>query len=358
MLVAVVIAQAVAADPTFAEAQAARHAGRTAEAIAAFERLSRTQPADADIWLNLGLSYGAAERFVDAERALERAMALAPDYDDARLAHARMAFFRGDRATARARLGPLLSRNPPHAEAEGLRAQLDGAAKPAVVWRVDLAYAHSHLTRGLPDWTATSLVASRRFDRATVAAGVEHTKRFGLEDTYFEALGSRSFGRTGDAYVAVGGAPNADYRAKAAIRAGLSSEVAAATAWRVRLGADASWSRFPVGDVRGLQPHVSVTHGDKITLSVRGVGVVDERDDFRAGYVLRAETALTGRLRVSAGWADAPESSDGVTVKVRAVSGGAAVDLDERSSLRLDVTHEMRDAYDRDEVAVGLARRF
>jgi len=358
MLVAVIVAQAVAADPAFVEAQAARRAGHTTEAVAAFERLARERPADADIWLNLGLSYGAAGRFADAERALERALALAPDYEDARLAHARMAFFRGDPAAARTRLVPLLARNPSHAEAAALRAQLDAAARPALAWRVDLAYGRSRLTRGLPDWKAASVAISRRFDRTAVAADVEHTRRFGRGDTYFEALGSRSFGRTGDAYVAVGGAPNADHRAKAAIRAGLSNEVVAAGPWRVRLGADAAWSRFPVGDVRGVQPHLSVSHGDKLTLSVRGVGVVDERDEFRAGYVLRAEAALAGRLRVSAGWADAPESSDGVTVKVRAVSGGGALDLDERTSLRLDVTHEMRDAYDRDEIAVGLTRRF
>lgn len=358
MLAAIIVAQAVAADPAFMEAQAARRAGDTAQAIAAFERLSRERPGDADVWLDLGLSYGDAGRFVDAERALERALTLAPGYEDARLAYARMAFFRGDRATAGARLAPLLSRSPPPADAEALRIQLGAGAGPARAWRLDLAHARSRLTRGLPDWTATSLAVSRRFDRAALAASVEHTRRFGRADTYVEALGSRGFGRTGEAYVAAGGAPNADHRAKAAIRAGLSNELAAAGAWRVRLGVDAAWSRFPVGDVRGLQPHVSLSRGDRITLSARGVGVVDEREDFRAGYVLRAEAALTTRLRVSAGWADAPESSDGVTVKVRAISAGAAVDLDARTSLRLDATHEMRDAYDRDEIAVGLTRRF
>lgn len=352
-----VILAAQALDPALAAAVEARTGGRTGEAIAALQRLSRERPADADVWLNLGLAYLVERRSEDADRALATTLRLAPDYRDARLAYARSAFFSGRPELARERLAPLLGH--PDAEARALRDQIDaGRAAATAAWRLDVAHARSALSNGLGHWSSTTVSLGRRRGRDTGVISVDRTERFGREDVYVEALGARAFGADRDAWVAVGGAPDADYRPKVAVRGGGSARLGPEGAWTARLGADASWARYAAGDVRSLQPYVTLAWRTRATLTARSFLTLDEQDEFRTGYAVRGELRLRDDFRLSTGWADAPESSDGRTVGVRAVSAGAAVDLSPTLSLQLGFTHEMRDAYDRDEVVAALTTRF
>jgi YaiO family outer membrane protein len=353
------LAVAQAADTSYAAAVEMRIAGRNAEAIAALERLARTSPADADVWLNLGLAYLAARQYAAADGALETALRLAPDYQDARIAYARSAYFSGKPALAQARLDPVLVGGGGGEDVRALNAQIQAARadKPAA-WRLDIAHARSELSNGLGHWSATSISLGRRQGRDTVVTSLDRTSRFGGEDVYVEALGARTFGRNGDAWIALGGAPDADYRAKVAVRGGGSTRVGSEGATTTRIGLDAAWARYGVGDVRGVQPYLTWARDDRATFTARAYVTLDERDDLRAGYALRADWSVGGDLRLSAGWADAPESSDGRTVKVRAASIGAAVDLGSVLTMQLGYTHEMRQAYDRDEVALALTKRF
>ena len=356
-----ILVAAQAVDPTYAAAVEARTAGRTEEAIAAFEALARQRPADADVQLNLGLAYIAAHRYDAADRALEAALRLAPDYRDARLAYARSALFAGDPATARKRLAPLSATSAGDPEVQALARQIDGAPAAAaapVTWRLDLAHARSELSNGLGHWSSTIVALSARHGRDTGVLSVDRTERFGREDVFIEALGARAFGPNRDAWIAVGGTPDADYRPEFSVRGGGSARIDAKGAWTTRLGADASWARYQVGDVRGLQPYAVLAWKERVSLTARAFLTVDELDDFRSGYAVRGDWSPRGDLRLYAGWADAPESSSGRTVTVRAASAGAAVDFSRALSLQLGFTHEMRDAYDRDEVAIALTTRF
>lgn len=355
MMTAALMVIAQAADPAYAQAVEARTSGRTADAIAAFEQLSIDRPTDADVWLNLGLSYTAAKRYDEAERALAKALELAPDYADARVAYARVSFFRGDRVTARARLEPL----PADPEAQALRRQLDAAREPqAQPWRLDIAYGRSELSDNLGHWTFATAALGRRSGQGSGALAIEYTERFGQEDLYVEGLATRQFSNGGTAWLAVGGAPEADYRPEFAVRGGGGALVHSSGSWAVRVGADAAWSRYPVGDVRSLQPYVTLSWSDRLMLTLRSYNTLDENDDYQAGYGVRGEWAASPRLRLSVGWADAPESADGRTVGVQALSAGVGLDLTDTMTLQAAYTHEMRDAYDRDELALALTRRF
>lgn len=348
------------ADPAYAAALHARQAGRAAEAIAAFDLLSKQRPKDPDVWLNLGLSRMAAQRYAEADRAFETTLALAPDYRDARVAYARSALFAGRPELARKRLAPLLASAPDDAEARALGQQI--AATEAMPgepsWRLDLAYARSELTRDLGHWSSATLALSRRIDLATTLGGsIEHTERFGVSDTYAEALVARRFGSRLDGFVAVGGAPDADYRPELAVRAGGSVGLLTQGQRRARLGLDAVWSRYAVGEVKSLQPYLTLAAGPA-SLTVRSINTEDERGKHQSGYTLNGEWSATQRLRLRLGYADAPESADGATVPVEAVSGGIAYDLTPRWTVQVVGAHEKRTAYDRDEVGVAVTRRF
>lgn len=354
MLVAMM---AQAADPAFDAAREARLAGRMDEAVTKFEALSGARPADADVWLNLGLAYSGLRRFPDAERAFRTCLSLAPDYTDCQFAYARVAYFQGDLTQARARIAPVLAKGTPDQEVQAFLRQLRRAETQNPTWRVDVAYAQSSLTQGLADWTSLLASVGGRIDPAvTLVGSVERTERFGLTDTYAEA---QAYGRLGnaDGYLAFGFAPKAHYRAETALRGGLESAVYAKGPWTAHLGADAAWSRYQVGAVQTLQPYAAVGYEEAMIL-VRSINTWDENGDFQSGWSVRGDLTAGERVHFTAGYSDAPETSSGRTVDVKATSLGVAFDVTSRTSLRLGGVWEKRDAYDRDELTVGLTQRF
>lgn len=357
MLPVAVVEAAATADPVLDAARRARLEGRSEEAVEALRGLAAQRPGDADVWLNLGLAYSAAGRLREADEALSTALALAPTYREAQLASARVAWFRGDAALARTRLAPLLAAGD--TEAQTLKTQIDNAQRETPSQgRIDLSYAESRLSRGLGRWTLASASLSRSSGSgASVALRAERTERFGDVDTYLEAGVSRASGST-ELHAAFGGAPNADYRPEVAVSAGGLRSYSARGAWTIRAGADAAWSRFGVGDVRSVQPLLVLNRGGRFDLALRGVATLDERDELRTGYAVRAGWRPAPRLRLELGWADAPESSEGVTIPVTGLSASIQVDVGIANSLRADALHEDRGVYSRDEVSVSLAHRF
>lgn len=324
LLLAPTVAYAQPADP-YDQAVAARLAGRNAEAIAILEPLSRERSNDADVWLNLGLAYMAQGRAAEADQALAAAQRLAPDYQDVKDARARLA----------------------HRRTEA----------PETLWRVDAGASYSHLSAGLEPWRGAWLYAGRRLEGGSVTLGAEHTDRFGRSDLYVEGRASRDFDGWA-AYVAAGGTPDADHRPEVALKAG--AQLGARDiggGWAIHPELDASWARYATGDVKSLIPGLFLEH-ERLSLTGRLIATWDEFDEFRSGYGVSGELRVADRWRLYAGWADAPESDSGVTIDVRALSLGVGVDLDDRIAVRLDGTKEDRGAYDRDEIAVGLTRRF
>ncbi|WP_374471839.1 YaiO family outer membrane beta-barrel protein [Phenylobacterium sp.] len=347
------VAHAQPADD-FARGRELRLAGRPAEAIPHLEAATRAAPADADAWLDLGLAYAGAQRYDDAERALAEARRLAPDYLDVQLAQARVAYWRGDVAEAERRVQPLLSAVEDN-EARALAAQLAEArrAEPAR-WRLDLSLAGSELTAGLADWRRGAVGVTRRLDESrSVGVYVEHARQFGFEDTYAEATIA---GRRG--YVSVGASPDADFRPEWQVRGGVfGTPRPIGAGWTAAVSVDASWAKYWSGEVRYVQPALTLVRGQS-WIYARWINSFDEREDYRSGYSVYGSLAAAPKVRLFAGWADAPESNQGVTLDVEAVSGGVSFDVNEGTTVRLDVVHEMRAAYDRTELAVGVTRRF
>lgn len=357
------LAQPAPPDP-LAEGVRLRQAGQAAEAIPLLEAAARgPAAADPDAWLNLGLAYSAVGRFDDADRALAEAERLAPAYADVAVARARIAFFRGDLGQAERRLAPLLAAQPPHADARALADQVVAARRtPAAPpsteararWRLDLGATYGDRSQGLSSTRIAQVALSRTENGRTLSGSVEYARQFGAADTYLEGLVAGRFG-----YVAIGGAPDADFRPEWAVRAGVVSPARAlADGWSAQLAVDGGHSRYPTGGVWSLHPSLTVARGEALSLTARWINVIDETDEYRTGYALRGGWRPVPRLLLQAGWTHAPESSEGVTVRVKAVNLGAAFDVSDDLTLRVDGVHEERPAYDQDLVSVGVTRRF
>lgn len=356
------LAQPAASDPLAAGAEL-RRAGRAAEAIPHLEAASRSQASDADVWLNLGLAYAAVGRFDDAERALAEAQRLAPAYADVAVARARVAFYRGDYDEADRRLAPALAATPANADARALQAQVaaarrapaaEGAAEGDARWRLDVGATYGDRSKGLSSTKIGQAALSRTKDSLTLGGSIEHARQFGATDTYLEGLVASRFG-----YIAVGGTPNAQFRPEWAVRAGLvSTSRPLGAGWSAQLAVDGGHARYPTGGVWSLHPSLTVARGEALSLTARWINVIDETDEYRTGYALRGGWRPVPRLLLSAGWSHAPESSEGVTVRVKAASLGVAYDVSDDLTLRLDGVHEDRPAYDQDLVSLGVTRRF
>ncbi len=335
----------------YESAVAVRLAGRPEDAVPKLEQVLAMRPDDVDARLNLGLALLALGRLGEAEAELLTVTRQTPAYTDAWIGLARVEQRRGDLEAAR-RLATEAERlTPGSAEVRLLQASL--APEPA--WRIDIAVARSRLSGGLPDWTEARASASRRLgDSWKATAAVEATERFDNTDVYFEGRLDRRFAG-GGAYVSLGGAPDADYRPEIALGAGGEARLAD----RVVATLDASVARYPTGTVTGLHPGLRVSlPGERAELSARWINVRDENGVHRSGYAVLGRWQATDRVALRAGYADAPESSDGATVDVKAWNVGADVALTGRLMLRVGLLTEDRAAYDRDELSLALGWRF
>lgn len=339
-----------------------RLAGRNAQAIAEFHDLSVLTPKDADVWLNLGLAYTAGGDFKAAEAALAQGLAIAPGYADMRVAYARVAYFRGNRAEAHARLDPLLIAGAPtNGDAQELSKQLIAAdlAASADPWRADLTASYSRLSQGLAPWREVDVALSRRLSAGTtLGVDFEQTSRFSQANSYLSAQLTQRIG-SASVFVGFGGSPDATYRAEAFVQGGVISPSARlGRGWTLSGEFDGSWGRYMTGDVSSYQPLVTLAHGEAFSVSARYIDTVVGGNQNLTGYIIRADAAVTRRLHVNAAYGSAPDSSSGITIREKTLSGGATFAFSDQTSLRVNVAHETTPHYTLDEYDLGLTRRF
>ena len=336
-----------------AVARRARMAGDFPAARHALEAVLQADPRNADAWVQLGFVLSATGETAAARTAFLTTLEIASGYDDAKLGLARLAHRAGDGDGARAwldRVGPTRANDP---EVRALRATLDAPADRAGEWRMDLSAAHSSLTHDLPAWREATISVSRRAGARTLGAGLGWARRFDRSDLYGEARlvqggGGLIWG------VAVGAATRHIFKPQASLR----FEAATPEERDWTLDAAATFARYDAGPVNKFNLRAGRRLGPALRVSAQGVVVRDETGGVRTGYGLGATLRAGGRSTLSLGWADAPESSEGVTVDVRAVSFGVSTAVSPDLRLRADVVHETRRAFDRTEVSLGLSRSF
>lgn len=335
----------------YRSAVADRLSGRPQDAVPKLEQVLAARPDDVDARLNLGLALLALGRLDDAEAAFRNVVQRAPGYADAWIGLARVEQRRGDLGAARDMANEARRAAPDSPEVIALQQAL----KPEPLWRAEVLTARSRLTNGLPDWNETRLSIARRLDpTSAIALAVEATRRFDNEDIYLEARLDR-FVEGRSAYIAVGGAPDADYRPEIGVAAGGRIDLGSGLAATV----DASIARYRTGTVTNLHPGLATDlAAGRVELSARWINVWDERGDYRNGYAAQARWQVWDRLALRLGYADAPETTNGFTVDVAAWNLGADVSLNDRLTLRIGYLSEDRDAYDREEFSFGLGWRF
>lgn len=128
------------------------------------ERLTReaeAEPNNSDAQVRLGLALMHERRFDEARRAFEKALVLAPNYHDARIGLARIAFFQGNLDAAEQALKELRERAPDNAEAKELAEQIERARRAAQA-QSGQAEAERLARRGTEDYRAGRIARAVR----------------------------------------------------------------------------------------------------------------------------------------------------------------------------------------------------
>jgi hypothetical protein len=110
--------------------------------------------------------------------------------------------------------------------------------------------------------------------------------------------------------------------------------------------------------VKAVSPGFELERGDDLGLTARWINVIDENDRTQRGYSLLGHWRPKAPVQLALGWSNAPDTDVGRTVRVKTVSVGVAVDVNARTTLRLSADHEMRRAYDRDNLNFAVTRTF
>ncbi len=305
---------------------AARLGGDTARAVILLEEAVRREPKNADAQLQLGLSLMAADRLDEAETSLKRALELAPDYQDAKDALARLAQWR---AVARV---------------------------AAFRWQLDLDGNYSILTHAEPDWFDGKVQLHHKLGDTAVTGTIEPSRRFGVTDIYSEVRIDQRLGAGTNLWASLGGTRHADFRPQWQASLGGSARLSSGPFATV-MTAEGRYARYSSGNIQTLTPGIEQYVGGGSWLTARFINVFGR--GHHMGWLARGDWMASPRVRLFAGAANAPDTSEGVVTRVFSVFGGISADVSERTSLRLSITHENRDGpLSRTEVGIGMGYRF
>ena len=352
----------------FEAARTAQARGDPSAALDAAERAAKLAPDDPEILRLLGVLQGQAGRTEDAARTLARARQLAPGDSDIWLAIARNHYYRGENNTAAAVAAEIVEAQPGNAEARELLESARRAARsrsPSAdgpQWRIDASVGYSDFDDDVRKrWLETGVALGYRFDANTGFHGrADVSDRFGTTDVYGEVGIDRRFSNGMAVNLAVGATPGASFLPRWVLQGGVRAPVVRTIFGDSVLTLDGRYAEYRTGGVETLSPGLEhYLLAGRLWLTGRMFFTRDENDDRQTGYLLRSDAQVTERLRIFVGYADAPETSENVTLTTETIFGGAVIDVGDRFTLRLDFARDDRErSYIRNAFALGVGVRF
>ncbi|WP_321800269.1 YaiO family outer membrane beta-barrel protein [Burkholderia sp. BCC1988] len=364
--------------------------GRDDDAAALFRHVLSLEPGYDDAWLALAR---IAERHGDigtAETQVGAVLRNNPRDVDARELHARLLLDKGDARGSETEYRALGEEHTSDASAliglgDSLRAQWrdqeartayrtaaelapDSAASQRAGlpdhqrFRLDISGEYSRLSNGLPPWKEGSVrLAYAVDDQNRVAIGSDLRRRFAATDVYSELRLDHRYSERLDAYVYGGGTPDASTLPKWALGTGAQ--------WRLtpQAGKRSTYATFDGRYARYAAVHVwsgnvgliQYLDDDQVWITAKWINTLDEHGRYLTGYALRTDWQARRRVRVLAGFTDAPESDQGLTVRTRAIYGGIVLDINDSIALNVSAARELRERlYNRDVVGLGMTVKF
>lgn len=379
------------ADLLLQQGLAMSAAGRDAEAEQLLEQVLQIAPAYTDASVALAQIEIRRGKVDNAMVRVENLLAQRPDDLQARLMHANLLLTQGKAEQSEREYRALLQRPPDNIDAliglgDSLRTQLRDqearkifqqaaafdpgsttaaarmALPPRPRFRIDIGAGHSHLSQDRPSWNEGSIrLAYQASSQTNISGGIDISRRFNQTDNYGQLRVDHRYTERTSGFVYAGGAPGAEFLPKLDLGLGGQYRFNRLRGPNATHGTlSMRYANYASGDVWSAQLGlIQYLASDRLWLTATSINTLDERNQFLAGYLLRADWQMRPQLRLLAGYANAPESSDGITLRTRSVFAGLVYDLTDTLGVNLTLAHEKReDLYNRNSIAAGLTYRF
>jgi len=328
-------------------------------AISKFRQLLQREPDNSDALVLLGFSQLAAGLDAEAQVSFDRVLVLAPDYHDARLGLARIAFGRNDLEGARALLDIVLDAQPDNQEAVAL---LQKVSAPVNSWRLDAGMEVSMLSGGRPSWTDSFYNLSYRFGQGTSLSGrLRQVTRPSGSDLQLEARADHVFSKQFSAYGLAAATPDADFVAQLSLGGGMRWQITegAGLLGPLYLTLDARHDVFATSAVTAFNPGMAFNLFDgQAILNVRWLHSQSDIGTMADGYMLRLDATPVEGVGAMIGYSFAPEISGATTIETQTIFAGATFSVSDTLTLRVNYAHEFRAAFDRDIFSLGWSYAF
>lgn len=354
---------ASASTPAREDAFAAKNRGDYAAATALFAQLLQRQSGDAELWFHYGLVLRFDGRLADALAAQSSARKLAPDDLDIQLEIARLHFYLGDLASAKHLLASVGARAPAYPGVAELQEQLrnaDLAPDSALRWWFNLGHEWSRTERG-DRWQLNLLQISRAVSAdLSLQFHLEHAERYDDADYYAALNGFYRISPSANIAAGVGSGVSEDYLPHRRLwgygdwRAVQMAKQTTAL-W---LALDLSHNEYSNARVSVAKPGIRLDFADRIEWSLQAILVDSSGTALQNGWATRLGWTINP-LRLDAGYSNAPESEESVTLDTRAMFIGARWQISPRMALGLSAAQEKRErGFARDLVNVSFLVRY
>ncbi len=303
------------------------------------------------------------KQYDEAAREFDRLMLDYPGNPDIQNAYGYLEYYRGNYDRADNLFNKVLAAYPGYEDARtGLKRTQDARdefRRNNHRWRLDVNGGTSSFDNGQADWNYQSARAERQLDDVAVHGGVTRYERFGMTDVELIGGVRSNTDSAWDWQLEAGFTPSSDFRPEtgAKARLGRTIETAGDTVIHASLGYHIDDYKT-TGTVQQLTPQLTAYLDNDIVLNGRLIHVMQDGISD-TGWMVSGSAPVADRLSLRAGYANAPETVNGITIDTESIFGGVTYSV--TNSLDLHATYTLDDrenTYKRDALNVGITQKY
>lgn len=305
-----------------------------------------------------------AGRYPEARKTLSALMAEHPRNADLELAMGNLEYYQGNLDAAEQRYQNVLNLAPDYTDAQtglsNIRKAREAKSNPeGYNWRIDGGTSFSSFDQDtFSDWNEQFLRAEYKTGGFAYSGSVSHYNRFDANDVQLglgladAVRGGLDWGLTADL------TPKSDFRSNFGLGGRIGHEIATGSETVYYLNASYKYDDYDTGNIHTLQPELTAYLKNGIVLTGRLIGTFQENEDTQIGWLTEARAPLIDRLQGRIGYANAPETLNGLAISTQSLFGGLTYSVRDDLDLHLNLSrHDREDISVRESLNVGFTHK-
>ncbi len=227
-------------------------------------------------------------------------------------------------------------------------------------WRVDGNVGISSFSNGQQDWNDQSLRVEYIPGKIAVSGKVVRYERFGLNDIQLTAGVRSNNDSNWDWEIGGGFTPSADFRpdVSALGRIGHKFKLQGGTTLHGSVGYQID-DYDSTGSISTLTPQIMAYLENGAVLTGRLIHSMKDGQSDQTGFLTSASIPIVDRLSAQIGYANAPETVNGIVIDTESVFGGLTYQLTDTTDIHATYARDDREnTYIRDGFNVGLTQKY